>query len=204
MILNGFLIVLSFSLYLFGTFFLIFVFIPETSDDHAQHAGDDDQNSCGNRQGENARKGCHQEDAQVEDKGGLVDDGLIPQAEDRLNDQDAHTDADAGEGVLNDGLIGKSLQECGYDQDDHDGDRDETDSRGDSSRDSLPAAADKGRDIQGDQAGGTLSYGKIVGQILCGGPPPVLDQIPLQKGKHGIAASEIDSADFKKCKIQFQ
>ena len=120
------------------------MFVPETADDHAQHTGDDDQNGCGNRERKDTGKSCHQEDADVEGKGGLVNDRLAPQAKDRLNDQDAHTDAYAGEGVLNDGIIGKTLEKSGDDKDDHDGTRDETDRCGDGSGDSLPAAADEG------------------------------------------------------------
>ena len=66
---------------------------------------------------------------QVEDQARPVHDRFFPQAQDRLDDQDADADTDACEGVLDDGIVGKALQEGGDQQDDDDGDRDKTDGR---------------------------------------------------------------------------
>ena len=44
--------------------------------------------------------------------------------------------------------------------------------------------------VDGDDAGGTLADGKVIGQLLIGGPALVLHHLPLQDRQHGIAAAE--------------
>ena len=57
--------------------------------------------------------------------------------------------------------------------------------------DDAPALlADKRGGVHGDDAGGTLADGKVIGQLLIGGPALVLHHLPLQDRQHGIAAAE--------------
>ena len=125
----------------------------------------------------------------------LVHDRFFPQAQDCLDDQDADTDADAGESILDDRQVGKALQEGGDDQDNDNGHGDKAQCGGDGTCHPFSAASYKGRNIEGDQTGGALPDGKIIGQILGRGPAAVLDQIALEQRQHGVSAAEVDGAD---------
>ena len=101
--------------------FLIAFSVPETSDDHTQYTGCDDQDGRRNGDRKDARKGCQQKDTDIQTETDFIYDGFIPKSQDCLDDEYADTDADACEGILDDGQISKALQEGGDDQDNDDG-----------------------------------------------------------------------------------
>ena len=103
--------------------------------------------------------------------------------------------ADAGESILDDRQVGKALQEGCDDQDNDNGHGDKAQCGGDGTCHPFSAASYKGRNIEGDQTGGALPDGKIIGQILGRGPAAVLDQIALEQRQHGVSAAEVDGAD---------
>ena len=181
---------------------IIAVSVTEAANDHAEDTGSDDQDGSRNGDREDAGQSRHQKNTDIEAEADLVHDRFFPQAQDCLNDQDADTDADARESVLDHRHIGKALQECGDDQNNDDGNGDKTQCGGDGTCDSFSAASYEGRDIEGNQTGGALSDGKIVGQVLGRGPAAVLDQIPLKQREHGVSAAEVDGADPQEGKVK--
>ena len=60
----------------------------------------------------------------------------------------------------------------------------------DATRYAFVLLADEGGGVHRDDAGGTLSDGEIVRQLLLGGPALVLHHLPLEDGQHSVAAAE--------------
>ena len=96
------------------------------------------------------------------------------------------------------GKLGKILEEC---RDDHDDDKagKHQSQRGGYAAGHAPALVPhKGSGIHRNDARGTLADGKIVGQLLFRGPAPLLYQLPLEDGQHGISPAEGANPDFGK------
>ena len=90
------------------------------------------------------------------------------------------------------------LDESGDNGDDHQGRRDDTQSRHDPAGDAAGLLSHKGRGIYRNDAGGTLSDGIIIHQLFIGAPAPLFHHFPLQHGQHGIAAAKGQAADAGK------
>ena len=63
---------------------------------------------------------------------------------------------------------------------------------------------DKSSRINSYYAGGTLTYGIIVHQLIHCSPALVVDNFPLKNGEHGDTAPEGADSDFGKCNEQIK
>ena len=63
---------------------------------------------------------------------------------------------------------------------------------------------DEGGGVDGDDAGGALADGKVVGELLLGGPALLLHHLPLEDGEHGIASAEGAHAHLGKGQKQIE
>ena len=88
------------------------------------------------------------------------------------------------------GDVGEIPQKGSNEGDDDHGGKHHAQGGNDAAGDPLTLAAHKGGGVHGDDAGGTLADGKIVRQFVLGAPAPLVHHLPLEDGKHGVAAAE--------------
>ena len=139
-----------------------------------------------------------------EDGGGPVHHGALAQLEHAGEDQGAHAGPHAVEGVDHHAQMGEILKEGRDEHDDDDAGKDQPQGGHHSAGVALPAVAHEGGGVDRDDAGCALADGEVVGELLLRGPPPLLHQLPLEDGQHGVAAAKGTHADFGKGPEQIQ
>ena len=106
--------------------------------------------------------------------------------------------------MLDRGNVSKVCQEGSDYQNDGDGHREESQGSDDAAGNAGLLVAHKGGDIDGNDAGGTLADGKVIHDFLGSNPVPVIHQLPLQEGQHGVSAAEIHRSDFQEGDVENQ
>ena len=94
------------------------------------------------------------------------------------------------------GDVGEVGQEGGDDGDDDQAGEDHAEGGDDAAQDALFHVAHKGGRVDGDDAGGALADGVVVGQFGLGGPFLFLHHFSLEQGEHGQTATEGADANF--------
>ena len=92
--------------------------------------------------------------------------------------------------MLYQGGVGEAAEKCGDEGDDDEG-REHQAQGGDAAAGAAPVlVSHKGGRVHGNDAGGALADGKVVGELLLGGPALLLHHLALEDGEHGVAAAE--------------
>ena len=159
--------------------------------------------SCdaGKDDGEDGREGREEGDEKDadEDRGcALILDGLLAELHDGVQNEDADTGTDAGEGVNDIGILFElGEKERDHRNDDH-GRGDDAERREDAAPEAFQLAADEGRDIHCDHAGRDLPQGIVIHQLFLAAPVLILYDLTLENGQHRVSAAKGDSAHLGK------
>ena len=170
---------------------------PDAPPGIAQHPGAHDEDG-GGQPHEEGQGQYHQEDAHGEG----IDDGGLAQLDDAGGDEGHHAGVHPPQGVLHHGDVRKVGQAYGDDRDDEDGGGDDPQGGQNAPGQPLIPIADEGGGVHGDDTGGTLADGVVIGQVRVGGPVLFLHDLPLENGQHSIAAAKGAHADLGEGKIQ--
>ena len=156
-------------------------------------AGEDDR--------EDRREGGeegNEKDADEDRKCALILDRFLAELHDGVQNEDADTGTDTGEGVNDIGILFELRKKERDHRDDDHGRGDDAERREDAAPEAFQLAADEGRDIHRDHAGRDLPQGIVIHQLFLAAPVLILYDLALENGQHRVSAAKGDSAHLGK------
>ena len=158
---------------------------------------------AGKDDGEDGREGSEEsdeKDADEDRKCALILDRLLAELHDGVQNEDADTGTDAGEGVNDIGILFELGEKERDHRDDDHGRGDDAERREDAAPEAFQLAADEGRDIHRDHAGRDLPQGIVIHQLFLAAPVLILYDLALENRQHRVPAAKGDGAHFGKDK----